>query len=241
MRRALLVALLVASAVGVSHAEAAPGGPAQFVEIWRDIQYPVEQQTDDWMLYDPVTDTWYVNPDHTNWVENPTNDECIWDVDDQIHWWIVPPNTRVDANVSVSETVCQIIDYRSHLWWVNVVASTPNLTVTLDMQQIGETFTIHPVKTGGSEWSYAGCVSGPASTISDAGHLPEIADSNGGRGVFDQGTLTIANRTNKVARDVQADLWVGRQAPWEQVCPLPRTEVIFTDQYGEWRYYVGLS
>lgn len=237
-----LLALVATLIVALGFPPSARAAPGQFgwIEMGHQIQYPVEQQTEAWYLYDETTDQWYLNPDHSTWADNPS-DDCVWDIDDQLRYWQDPANDKLGPNSSASKTVCQYADHRGRLWLVVVIAPSPNLRVTLEMDSIGETFTVRPVKTGGNQWTYTGCVAGPVYGAGSPAGLPEVPDSNGGFAVYDEGTLTISNNTSKTIRSIVVDFHVGRQVPYSQVCASQPHSVFYDDQYGAWHYDVGLT
>lgn len=230
LARMLPAVLLLAAALGVAPAAAAPPAPLAFIEIWQQIDYPVEQQTEEWMLWDPIAQEFYPNPDHSTWAQNPTNN-CMWDLDDQQRWWNDPYANSLPAGASASQSICYFADERTGSYFVTVIAPSAGLSVQLDT--LGHQFTFSAVQTGGKQWTYRGCVVGPNFSSSAVANMPEIPGSNGGFALPGAATLTIGNPTSKAVKPITVD-FDHSQISGGWICAPTRT-ASFANQYGGYR------
>lgn len=195
MRRLLLLLALLLLAVVVGASAAAPA-PTAWYEVGRDIQFPVEQQSPNYVDSNHCLDQTTVVCDPTLWVRNPTG--CVWDIDDHISDTF---SGALKAGQTLTDSLCTVNDFPYPGWWglphtveLEVTAPRQTLTVTLTSDQ-GSAFTLAPAPLrGGSAWLLCfrdGHIFNPA---------PPVPDSNGGVGGVERWTATVtaAKATNNV-------------------------------------------
>ena len=192
MRRALVLAAVL-GVFGVPSAAANSPQPLTFGLLSHDLQYPVEQQSPNFMQYDCGSNGTPTNPgcDPSIWVTNPTS--CVWDVDDYID--VTGFGT---LNGIASGSLCVVSDGLTYVGGdrhpveVRVTAQTQNLAVTLTNDQgvalTAGTPTPATGGTGGGNWAYTICT-----TDLTLGPYATIPGSNGGTGRIVTYTLTVSS------------------------------------------------
>ena len=153
-------------------------------------QQPVEQQT-------PGGAT---QPDRSLWVTNPTG--CAWDADDSRSTWF--RDQTLAAGETATATKCVVVDAMDHSIWVEVLSGSPNLIVELRFgAPFNYVFRGNPIPVGRDYRNWV-CALGPVYQSETLPTLPEIAGSNGGRGVVSDVTISVTNPTNHAVRKATA-------------------------------------
>jgi hypothetical protein len=193
IRALALAGALLALTATVANAAPSPG--FQFEQNWTDIQPVVEQQSPGFFAGDMSTSE--------EWVRNPTS--CLWDLDDQTEW---DGTGKLTAGASASASICVIDDEYDnfggddHMLRVDVDAPSPDLKVTL-VNDRGLSVSV-PRTSDSSGYHWHLCVRDKT-----PGPFPEIAESNGGTGLFTNYTMTV---TSTGRRDIRSPLAIF-QAP----------------------------
>ena len=171
---ALLTALLL-----VMPASAGPPGVTELITSDLSITGPIVQQSPD-----PCTEA--------TCIRNPTT-TCLWNVDDR--WTAGAVARKIGAGISASGSVCLIADNHVPFWGARVWAEKGDLRVTLHFEPQNVTFRLDPVQWDTKVWVWKGCMFGPYYPGWNV--LPEIPDSNGGRGMLGSVTFTVTNTSSR--------------------------------------------
>lgn len=154
-------------------------------------------------------------------VTNPTS--CLWTIDD--HWQADTAgfDGYLDPGASAVASHCLIADTALHIMGVAVSAPSDGLEVTVTYQPQNVTFTL-TARPDGRAVEWRGCVVGPR--YSELSVLPEIPDSDGGRGVQGDVTVTVTNMSGRRVRHIGGTLEFGSSGSSERreaYCPTPKT------------------
>jgi len=204
---ALLASLGGAPAAARVRATSGPAGMT-YKLYQKNIQSPVEQETD------------YPFPaDQSEWVINPFGDvPCGWDVDD---YWQKMAMGSLRAGETLAIDECMIASpgsswrtiYGQTAWWstspgwygVQVRADTDALSVSVCYQPEGRCFTPGLVYDAPNRsWLYNLCLT--AVLANDDPLLGEIPGSQGGIGLVQTLTVSVANQTGRTARNVASSI-----------------------------------
>lgn len=201
----LLVCALASPASAARHGGTRPGGMVYAFGVGPQIDSPVEQETD-----------WPFPADRAEWVVNPTG--CAWDVDD--HWMRFAQGT-LGAGESLSVDECVIASptsfYRTvngqTAWWSQSAgflgqvlrSPSPDLVVSMCFQPQGRCFTPAPVYDAANKaYLYRSCAR--AQYRPDEPILTTIPNSQGGIGLRQTVTVTVANPTGRTVRNLFSDV-----------------------------------
>ena len=186
----MLAGALVTAVVLLLSGQAAKPEPFGIARYSASFQRLVEQQTPGGMT----------QPDPSLWVVNPFIPECAWDPDDSINLATIGRVLEAGASASVSE--CLVADHAGRLIWLSVSSPRPTLRVTLFFPEHGREIELRPEQIAQNEYRWKGCVRGPEFDSDALPYLPEIPDSNGGRGKVSHVVFRIENTGPRTVRDL---------------------------------------
>lgn len=126
--------------------------------------------------------------------------DCLWDVDD--YWTAGGSSRKILAGDTNSVSVCLIADTRIPFWGVRVWADAPTLDVSLTFEPQGVTWHFSP-EVFDRSWEWRGCLYGPFYPWG-LHTLPEIPDTNGGRGIMGAVTFTVTNTAERFVANPSA-------------------------------------